>query len=139
MANGKIFYYTIEDNFSLLCLAHGIRSIMLEAKCESQIIPTSNDSCIIQCRNTENGGWWRKITGNSKALSVSLVQYKNQLSVQIGNTEWGDKAAGYVLAWLGFWPLAITASYGIYSQNELEKKVLTFIKMYMNQQEMYNR
>lgn len=128
MAKQEILYYNVKEDFSLQGVSEGIRSIMEQAKCETQIITISETSTIVQCRNTVNGGFWRNITGNSKALSVSLTLNGLVLTIQVGNTQWGDKAAGYALAWFIFWPLAITASYGIYSQNQLKQQVLNYIQ-----------
>ena len=128
MANQEILYYNVCENFSVYELANGIKHIMEQAQCETQIITLSDTSYVVQCRNTSNDGWWRKLTGNAKALTVALDLNNLRLAVQIGNTEWGDKAAGYVLAYLVFWPLAITATYGIYSQNQLKQQVLDYIR-----------
>lgn len=134
MADQETINYKVYDSFPLNELALGIKNIMDNAKCETQICNINSNSCVVQCRNDSKDGWWRNLTGNTKALSVSLTLNDSTLTIQIGNTEWGDKIAGYALAYFVFWPLAITATYGIYSQAQLRQQIKDYILSFVQQQ-----
>jgi hypothetical protein len=76
-------------------------------------------------------GDWRKLVGLSTALNVVLRQHDSELSVEIGEGRWTDKAAAGAISLAGLWPLAVSAAIGAWDQIKLPERVAAEIENYL--------
>ena len=86
------------------------------------------DGVQVQVRQTEG---WRKLSGASSALNVTMRKRDNTLNVEIGAGQWGDKAAAGAVGMFLLWPLAFTAAYGAWQQNHLPDRTFGFIDQFI--------
>jgi len=95
---------------------------------ETQDFGEGRHAVVIQARKAE---WWRTVSGTALALTVRLIRQRNDLRVQVGATEWTDKAVGGALGLLVAWPFAITTGVGLIRQSQLPQEVLDWIETYL--------
>lgn len=95
---------------------------------ETQDFGEGRHAVVVQARKAE---WWRTVSGTALALTVRLIRQQNDLLVQVGATEWTDKAVGGALGLLVAWPFALTTGVGLIRQSQLPQEVLDWIETYL--------
>ncbi len=130
MQDIEFYRYQASDNFNVNDLALGVESIMSGANCITQIKNLDNGDIIVQCKNDNENPTLKLLSGTQRALTVQLSVKDNELQVQIGNAKWEDKVVGYALG-LVFFPLLITATYGVVKQSEMKREILDYIDRYI--------
>lgn len=95
---------------------------------ETQDFLEEPESVVVQARKSN---WLRTVSGLNLALTVRLTPHREDLQVEIGASEWADKAIGGALALLVAWPFAITTGIGLFQQNQLPQEVLDYIETYI--------
>lgn len=95
---------------------------------ETQDFMEESESIIIQARKAS---WLRTVSGMNLALTVRLTPHRDDLQVEVGASEWVDKAIGGALAMLVAWPFAITTGIGLFQQSQLPQEVLEYIETYI--------
>ncbi len=97
-------------------------------KLETQTL-SSGDSCVVlQGREPKT---FKKYVGMDKAITVKISISDQLMTAEIGQGKWVDKAAGAAVAWLLFWPAAVTAAIGTVQQAQLPGRIFTFIQDYV--------
>jgi hypothetical protein len=91
---------------------------------EFQSINHPAGELIVQARKS---GGWRIALGISSALNVVFRYRSPELSVEIGEGKWADKAFAMSAGMFVLWPLAVTAAWGAWQQNQLPKRAFEFI------------
>lgn len=114
-------------NVDLNALTHALTEWFRNQRFDGQILQLA-DGVQVQARQQEG---WRKFTGSSAALQVTMRRYGDALNVEVGAGQWGDKAAAGAVGMFLLWPLAFTAAYGAYQQNKLPERVFSFIEQYI--------
>jgi hypothetical protein len=95
---------------------------------ETQDFAEEPEAIVIQARKAS---WLRTVSGLNLALTVRLTPHREDLQVEIGASEWVDKAIGGALAMLVAWPFAITTGIGLFQQSQLPQEVLDYIETYI--------
>lgn len=95
---------------------------------ETQDFMEESESIVIQARKAS---WLRTVSGMNLALTVRLTPHRDDLQVEVGASEWFDKAIGGALAMLVAWPFAITTGIGLFQQSQLPQEVLDYIETYI--------
>jgi membrane protease subunit (stomatin/prohibitin family) len=91
-----------------------------------QELGNSNDLAV-QIRKESTG---RAIVGMQQALTVRIKKEPSLTRVSLGQAKWADKAGVEVIGALVFWPLMVPATYGVYKQHTLPKRVIDVVNTY---------
>ncbi len=81
----------------------------------------------VQIRKESTG---RAIVGMQQALTVRIKKEDGMTRVTLGQAKWADKAGVEVIGALVFWPLMVPATYGVYKQHTLPKRVIDVVNTY---------
>lgn len=114
-------------NLDLNALTTALTGWLRSQKFDGQVLGLS-DGVQVQARQTEG---WRKLSGASAAMNVTMRKLGDALNVEIGAGQWGDKAAAGAVGMFLLWPLAFTAAYGAWQQNKLPDRILAFIDQFI--------
>ena len=107
------------------------RMLGLDEKMETQRIEDGSGYCTsIQAR--AKGGSLKQFVGLDKAITVRFIGKGDVITVEIGEANWGDKAAVMTTSMFVLWPLALTSGYGMYKQYKLPCKVKAAADRYIN-------
>lgn len=91
----------------------------------------TQDNLYVQIKK---GGAARTIAGMDQALTVHMLKNGGNTAVSLGQAKWADKAVVGTVEFLIFWPLMVTAGYGIYEQHKLPGKIWNVIDSYTSSQ-----
>jgi hypothetical protein len=111
----------------VMTLARSLAGWLQQQQFEVQSVALQ-DGIQVQARQA---GGWRKFTGTSAALNISIRRLGDALNVDVGAGQWGDKAAAGAVGMFLLWPLAFTAAYGAWQQNKLPERVFEFIDRFI--------
>lgn len=121
--------YTLPSAFDLHSFSNSLLQYMNnELKLETQLLSGDN-AVILQGREANNV---KRYIGMDKAITIQVSISDQLLSIEAGQGKWIDKAAGAAVAWLLFWPAAVTAAIGTFQQAQLPGKIFTFIEDYIS-------
>jgi hypothetical protein len=87
---------------------------------EAQVFRTSGDRTAMQARKES---LWRHLLGVAYALTVVFTPGEGQLSIGLGGHEWVDAAVSGVIGLVAVPPVLLGTAYGIWKENQLDKKV----------------
>lgn len=106
-----------------------------EEKMNCQNILCDNpDYIILQARVKK--GEIKQLIGMDKALTVRFMHLgDNKVSIEIGEAKWADKGVVMAVSMFILWPLAITATAGIYQQKKLPQKIIRVVDKYLGKEE----
>jgi len=93
-------------------------------------------STVLQARK---GSTLTNITGLSSALTVRISPEADGYRVEVGMSEWLDKAAVGVIGYALFWPLIATAAFGFYKQHKLTEDTWRVIEANVTRNQSYYR
>ncbi len=88
----------------------------------------NDDGVVVQARSKNAG--MKKLVGMDRAATIQFTCEDGVLVVEMGQSKWADKVAGYVVSWILFWPAAITATIGIAKQKELFDQIKRVVEQY---------
>ena len=96
---------------------------------EYQIVDAPGNAWVVQAKKA---GILRTAFGMSAVLSVRITPEDKDMIVEIGSSQWADKAVGFTIGFLIAWPWFFTSLYGYKRQKDLQgeifKKIETDIK-----------
>lgn len=102
----------------------GLQSWFAEKHYEVQRLLTEDGKQLIQASKR---GQWRKLVGMSTATNVLLSHHNNKLTVEIGEGQWLDKAAGGLLGTIVNPLFLVPAGFGALEQWQLPDKVFAHL------------
>ncbi|MFW5628996.1 MAG: zinc-ribbon domain-containing protein [Candidatus Cloacimonadaceae bacterium] len=105
-----------------------VNRLLKTEKLETQVI-NNNNFVILQGRKPPT--WLKTTLGMDVAVSISFKKSGNDLIVEIGGAKWMDKAAGTAIGLFVFWPVLLTAGWGLYMQNVLFEKIDNAVITYL--------
>jgi hypothetical protein len=91
---------------------------------DSQHMQTETQDLLVQIKKR---GGWRVAIGMATSLNIVFRQSGDNLTVEIGEGRWIDKAAVGTVSMFVLWPLAVTAGIGAWEQMNLPEKIFTHI------------
>lgn len=110
-----------------------IKGLLEREKLEAQVI-VEGGGRIVQGRDPPQDGWIKLVKkglGLERAATVKLGARGYDLTMEVGDGKWTDKAVGGAVGMFVFWPAAVTAGWGVYKQRDLfqriERDVSTFL------------
>lgn len=96
---------------------------------ETQLLPSQTGAFTVQARKADA---LRTLAGMSTALTLVIASDGENLTVEMGNAKWTDKAVAGGVGVLLFAPALITAGIGVYQQSQLTSKTWRFIESYIS-------
>lgn len=94
-----------------------------------QLYGTDASQIILQAR--AKGGTVKQLVGMDKAITVRFSKDStNNVTVEIGEAKWGDKAAVMAVSMFVLWPLTVTSGIGLYKQSKLPQKIKSVLDGY---------
>jgi hypothetical protein len=95
---------------------------------QTQMYPSESGAVTVQARKEDT---LRAIAGMTSALTAVIVNDGENLTVEMGNAKWTDKAAVGAVGVLLFPPALITAGIGVFQQSQLQSNAWKFIDGYI--------
>lgn len=129
MAN-QTYHYTLAENKTVDGLVDSTIRFLQYQSMEVQTF--GGDSYrVIQARTSS--GELKQLVGMDKAIEIRIFTQNssNNITVEIGNAKWADKAAVMAVSMFVLWPLAVTSGIGIYKQNQLFNQIRMSIEQYL--------
>ena len=120
--------YSTNASTTMACM-NALQNYLIQDDFKCQQMPTEDGGILLQI---EKKGGWRKLTGNSTALSIIFHQKdENQMEVEIGTGRWLDKAGAGAAGMIIFAPLMITSVVGAVKQSKMSGKIFEYIENYL--------
>ncbi len=101
-------------------LAHRLEDTFRDEGYKVQEIGSGDDIAV----QIKKGTTKKALVGMDQAITVRMQRQGNQTTVSVGQAKWADKVGVEVIGAMVFWPLMIPATYGVYEQHTLPKRVV---------------
>ncbi len=73
----------------------------------------------------------KTMTGMGMATQIQIIPAGEQVTVNIGEGKWADKAGAAAAGWFLFAPLAVTAGIGVWNQRKLPAEIFELVEKYI--------
>lgn len=103
---------------------------VLKIKENMEVQMLENESTYILQARVKNGNV-KKFVGMDKAITVKILEFGNQIIVEVGEQKWIDKCVVLAVSMIVLWPLTITSSIGLYNQKKIVKTIKKTTDNYM--------
>lgn len=127
MAN-HTYHYTMAENKNIDGLVGSTIRFLQYQNMEVQTFG-SESYRVVQARI--KSGELKQLVGMDKAVEIRFFTQGNNVTVEMGNAKWADKAAVMTVSMFILWPLAVTSGIGIYKQNQLFNQIRRPIEQYL--------
>lgn len=118
---------TFPQNLNADGLVQRLETSFRDRGYEVQTLRGNQKEIYVQMRKASTG---RKIVGLDRALTVLIDQNGGPTRIGVGQADWATKTAVGVIGAIAFWPLIVSAGYGLYKQGTLPGKVWNVIDDY---------
>ncbi len=116
-------------------VADFVKGLLEAESLETQIVKDGRKR-IVQGKASSQRAWMTNLVKNSlgldKAVSIVIAPSADFLEVTIGAGKWMDKAIGGAIGAAVFWPLLVTAGWGVYKQqllfSQVGRNIETFLR-----------
>lgn len=96
-----------------------------------QLSGADTSQIILQAR--AKGGTVKQFVGMDKAITVRFSKSGTNVTVELGEAKWGDKAAAMAVSMFVLWPLTVTSGIGLYKQSKLPQKIKKVLDGYFGE------
>lgn len=127
MADSKVF--ALVDGIDCEMVGRAVESFLRDTKNLTAEGMKTPEGYFVQAKESDNA--WKKVAGMSLAIQVQIIETGSNITVNVGNGQWADKAGAAAVGMFLFAPLAVTAAIGATNQKKLPQEILNFIEHFI--------